>query len=79
MQDTLMQQGTDLMLFGMGSVCVFLTLLVIATGIMSSIIQRFFPDPVVPLAPSKASAPAGVDDPRLLAIIQAAIDKHRKK
>jgi len=78
MQDTLMQQGIDLMLFGMGSVCVFLTLLVIVTGIMSSIIERFFPEVVAPLVPSRASAQSGVNDPKLVAIIQAAIDKHRK-
>ncbi len=78
MQDTLMQQGIDLMLFGMGSVCVFLTLLVIATGIMSSVIGRFFPEAVAPLVPSRASAQSSVNDPKLVAIIQAAIDKHRK-
>lgn len=78
MQDTLMQQGIDLMLFGMGSVCVFLTLLVIVTGLMSSIIGRFFPEAVVPLVPSRASAQGSVNDPKLVAIIQAAIDKHRK-
>ncbi len=79
MQDILMQQGIDLMLFGMGSVCVFLTILVIATSMMSSIIQRYFPEPEAPMAPATATAPAGVNDPRLIAVIQAAIDKHRNK
>ena len=40
MSDTLMQQGVDLMLYGMGSVVVFLTLLVIAMVLMSGSISR---------------------------------------
>ncbi len=75
MQESVMQQGVDLMLFGMGTVFVFLTLLVIATVIMSALVQRFFPE-----APEPAGqAPAGVSDPKLLAIIKAAIDQHRNK
>ena len=76
MQETIMQQGVDLMLFGMGTVFVFLTVLVIATTIMSSLVQRFFPEPAVPDA---GPAPTGVTDPKLLAIIKAAIEQHRKK
>jgi oxaloacetate decarboxylase gamma subunit len=79
MEQTIMQQGVDLMLFGMGSVFVFLTLLVIATSIMSALVQRFFPEAEAPLVPARAAAPAGPSDPRLVAIIQAAIDQHRNK
>ncbi len=80
MQQEIMQQGLDLMLFGMGSVFVFLTVLVIATAIMSSIVQRFFPEPVAPEpTPAPAAPPAGVNDPKLLAIIKAAVDQHRQK
>lgn len=78
MQETIMQQGVDLMLFGMGTVFVFLTVLVIATTIMSSLVQRFFPEPE-PVAPVAGPAPTGVTDPKLLAIIKAAIEQHRKK
>ena len=80
MQETIMQQGVDLMLFGMGTVFVFLTVLVIATTIMSSVISRFFPEPEAPAVPQPAMAPAaGVNDPKLLAIIKAAVDQHRAK
>jgi oxaloacetate decarboxylase (Na+ extruding) subunit gamma len=79
MQETIMQQGVDLMLFGMGTVFVFLTVLVIATSIMSSVISRFFPEPEAPIAPQPVMAPAGVNDPKLLAIIKAAVDQHRTK
>ncbi len=79
MQETIMQQGIDLMLFGMGTVFVFLTVLVIATTIMSSVVQRYFPEPEPVLPSSKTTASTGVNDPKLLAIIKAAIEQHRKK
>ena len=77
MQESIFQEGIDLMLYGMGTVFVFLTLLVIATGIMSGLVQRHFPDRVPP-APAP-SAPSRVDDPRLLAIIKSAIEQHRAR
>lgn len=79
MQDALMQQGIDLMLFGMGSVFVFLTVLVFATTVMSAFIQRFLPEAEAPIVPAAPAGPVGVNDPKLVAIIQAAIDQHRKK
>ncbi len=80
MQQDIMQQGVDLVLYGMGSVFVFLTVLVIATTIMSSFVQRFLPDAPLP-QPAARPAPAasGVNDPKLLAILQAAVTEHRKK
>lgn len=41
MQETLIDQGLNLMLYGMGTVFVFLTILVFATGMMSRIVARF--------------------------------------
>ena len=80
MQQEIMQQGVDLMLFGMGTVFVFLTVLVIATAIMSSVVQRFFPEAPAPEpAAAPAPAPSSVNDPKLLAIIKAAVDQHRAK
>lgn len=79
MQQDIMQQGVDLMLFGMGSVFIFLTVLVIATAIMSSVVQRFFPEAPAPVVTPPARAPQGVTDPKLLAIIKGAIDQHRAK
>ncbi|WP_299771674.1 OadG family protein [uncultured Pseudoteredinibacter sp.] len=80
MSASLMQQGFDLMLFGMGTVFVFLTLLVVSVTVMSSVIQKFFPEaePEARPGPSPA-APAQVNDPKLIAILQAAIEQHRNK
>jgi oxaloacetate decarboxylase gamma subunit len=71
------QQGLDLMLYGMGVVVVFLTLLVVVTAAMSVIVQRWFPEDDHARGPEKTAGPV-VDD-HIVAVIQAAIDKHRKK
>ena len=81
MQESLMQQGLDVTLFGMGIVFTFLLVLVICTTVMSRVITRFFPEPepvIAPTpAPSAASGTAG--DERLKKIIKAAIEQHRNK
>lgn len=73
-----MQQGLDLMFYGMGSVVVFLMMLVVLTQMMSWFIQRFLPEaPTVPAATEHAEqAPV---DAHLLAVIQAAVNKHRAR
>jgi len=46
MQGDILRQGWELMVFGMGTVVVFLGLLVLATGWMSRLVNRWFPEPV---------------------------------
>ena len=72
---TLIEQGLDLMLYGMGTVFVFLTLLVIVTTLMSSIVQRWLPDDDMEIAPAP-NTDFGVDE-RLVAVIQSALAQHR--
>jgi oxaloacetate decarboxylase gamma subunit len=80
MQDSLMQQGIDLMLYGMGTVVIFLAILVVATQLMSKVLQRYFAEPDMQAAPVKmVEADHGSLDPRLLAVIKAALDQHRAK
>lgn len=78
MQESLMQQGVELMLYGMGTVFIFLTLLVVLTAVMSALLGRFAkPEPaVVSPAVRPAAAP---DDKQLIAAISAAIHKHRSR
>jgi len=66
MQNSLLDQGLTLMLAGMGTVFVFLTLLVVAMTLMARIVRRLQP------VPSDAS-----DEE--VAAISAAIALHRKK
>ena len=67
MESTLMNQGLELMLVGMGTVFVFLTLLVIAMSLMASLVARRIP-----------AVAEGVTDEEVAAIT-AAIAAHRKK
>ncbi len=81
MQADLMTQGLELMLYGMGTVVVFLSALVVATSAMSVLIERFFPEaPAQPLASARPrqSAPTA-DDSELVAVISAAIQRHRRR
>lgn len=80
MADSILQQGFDLMLFGMGTVMVFLALLVVAMQVMSSVITKFQPAPTVSekQAPAPVQASASVD-PQIFKAIQAALDQHRKR
>ena len=67
MQPSLIEQGTMLMLVGMGTVFLFLTTLVAGMSLMSSLIARLRP-----------AGDTGASDEEVAAI-SAAIDLHRKK
>lgn len=79
MQTTLIDQGLDLMLFGMGSVFSFLLLLVLATRLMSLLVNRWLPEELVAenVANASAGAPPSTIDPKIVKAIQIAIDRHR--
>lgn len=78
METTLITQGLDLMLYGMGTVFAFLTLLVGITSLMSVVVNKLVVEPEpAPAAPLLSSASAEVE-PRIAKVIQAAIDQHRK-
>jgi oxaloacetate decarboxylase gamma subunit len=75
----LLAQGMQLLTFGMGTVFVFLMLLVIAVNLMSALLQSCFPDPIAPETQARAvkKAPAAAVDSKTLSIIQDAIRQHR--
>jgi oxaloacetate decarboxylase gamma subunit len=80
MQMTLFEQALDLLIFGMGTVFVFLALLVVAVNMMSRFIDTYFPEAVVEEAPApKRKMTSDAIDPTTLAVIQAAIRQHRDK
>lgn len=77
MQQSLMQQGFDLLIYGMGTVFVFLTVLVFVTMAMSSIMRRFFPEEEIAVVVAEpTSAPVS---PNITAVIKAAVEQHRNK
>ena len=67
--------GLELMVIGMGTVFVFLTLLVVATKTMSVVVQRFAPLPLTRLPQTRAesSTPSAEE----VAAITAALHQHR--
>lgn len=79
MQESLINQGFDLMLYGMGTVVAFLAILVVATLGMSWFIRRFFPEAVEPIKAVSSDSETNLPDARLLAVIKAAIEQHRAK
>ncbi len=83
MQSSLVTQGFDLLIFGMGTVFVFLALLVVGITVMSGLIGKFFPEaePETAAVPNRVSLPRnqGPVEPRILSAIQEAIYQHRAK
>ena len=70
----LMSSGIELLFAGMGIVFLFLAMLVVAINIMSSFIQRFFPE--TPLMGMPSSVSGGVDK-SIVAAITAAVHQYR--
>lgn len=76
----LLWEGINLMAIGMGAVFLFLVLLVFATSIMSSLISKFLPEPEIPSTPAPTGQqPAQANDGQLMAVIAAAIHRHRSR
>ncbi|MEI6334404.1 MAG: OadG family transporter subunit [Methylococcaceae bacterium] len=72
----MMSSGVELMFAGMSIVFLFLTMLVVAINIMSSLVQRFFPD--APLMGAVATVSSGIDK-SVIAAITAAVHQYRSK
>ena len=81
MRGDIVAQGVELMLYGMGTVVLFLALLVVMTSVMSQWVNRYFPEPQssAEAALHKLRGPMpSADDPELVAVISAAIRQHRR-
>lgn len=82
MTQNFIAQGLELMLYGMGTVVVFLALLVVITTLMSRVVGRYFPEPLppAPARPARGSArQTGSPDTETLAAITAAIRQYRNR
>ncbi len=79
--DNLLSEGLSLLVFGMGFVAVFLTLLVIATTYMSKLVSKLFPEapPIPKKKPVAAAAAAGNNQDELIAVMTAAVHKYLGK
>ncbi|WP_136680285.1 OadG family transporter subunit [Neptunomonas sp. XY-337] len=76
--DNLLSEGLTLMVFGMGFVFVFLTLLVGITTGMSKLVTKYTPAPQPKAAkPAPAAAAQSGNNDELVAVISAAVHKYR--
>lgn len=81
MDQGLLIQGLELMLFGMTAVGLFLTLLVFAVSLSSRLLSRWFPEPEPePVSANRSGAPPpGQPAPEVVAAIAAALHQHRSQ
>ncbi|MCX7100351.1 MAG: OadG family transporter subunit [Methylobacter sp.] len=71
-----MTSGFELMFAGMGIVFLFLTLLVVLINVMSTLVQRYFPE--IPMSKTVPGITADIDK-SVVAAITAAVHLYRKK
>jgi len=87
---SLLSEGLNLMLFGMGFVFVFLTLLVIVTSLMSRIITKYeknvgilpeggVPSPTAAIPRHGPLIPVQADDKTVISVLTAAVHKYRSR
>lgn len=72
--ESVLVKGFELAIFGMGTVFVFLTLLVMATSLMSRLILAFEPEDLPQQGPKSADQ---LTDSRFIAVITAAVEQFR--
>ncbi|MFT7108890.1 MAG: oxaloacetate decarboxylase gamma subunit [Psychrobacter glaciei] len=70
--------GLGLMGFGMGTVFVFLVILIIAMTLMSTLVTKYLPDASIAPVKPKVQPGQGVD-PQLLNVLAAAVKEHRAR
>ncbi|MBN2816210.1 MAG: OadG family protein [Campylobacterales bacterium] len=80
METNLVIEGFKFMGLGMGTVFVFLGIMIVAMNIMSTIIHKFFPEPQPKASTSAPSSNAKKQDnnKKIVAAITAAIKHHRE-
>ena len=70
----MIEQGLELVLFGMGTVFVFLTMLVFVTGLMSTLVLKFS----APIPRSSKAVIGTGSDPTLMAAAASAVKRYRE-
>ena len=79
MAENLLQQGLELTVYGMGTVFVFLFMLIFATRGMSQLALRFGGSEIIesPIAPNTTKTTNNLESTQLIAVITAAIRQYR--
>lgn len=74
METNLVAEGFKFMALGMGTVFLFLIILIGLMNLMSSVLHKFFPEPQANLEPAETKK----DNKKIIAAISAAISHHRQ-
>ena len=77
METNLVIEGFKFMGLGMGTVFIFLMVLIVLMNVMSTLIHKFFPEPQASNASSNGNANNN-DNKKVIAAISAAIKHHRE-
>ena len=77
METNLVMEGIKFMFLGMGTVFVFLIVMILAINIMSSIIHKYFPEPHA-VDETVSGVGTQKDNKKIVAAITAAIAHHRE-
>ncbi len=75
METNLIAEGFKFMALGMGTVFLFLIILIVLMNAMSAILHKYFPEPQPGVTPDVASKQ---DNKKIIAAITAAIAHHRQ-
>jgi len=75
METNLVIEGFKFMALGMGTVFLFLIMLIGLMNVMTSVVHKFFPEPEPASAPT---TDAKQDNKKIIAAISAAISHHRQ-
>lgn len=78
MTGSLLDQGLMLLAFGMGTVFLFLGILVVSTYSMSKIVTKFFPEAEIEVVVPQRNPNKQNTDSQLISVISAAIHRYRK-
>ncbi len=73
METNLILEGFKFMGLGMGTVFLFLIVLIVCMNIMSTVVHKFFPEPQ-----SSETPPVKQDNKKIIAAITAAIAHHKQ-
>jgi len=76
METNLIAEGFKFMALGMGTVFLFLIILIVMMNLMSVVLHKFFPEPSA--ANLEPKTPNQQDNKKIIAAISAAISHHRQ-
>ncbi len=78
METNLVIEGLKFMVLGMGTVLIFLVVLIVLMNLQTKIIERFFPEPKgAPDTPNASPGTPQKDTKKIVAAISAAIMHHK--